>query len=442
MIKDFLKLEWAPKQLVTRRRLAFRLVLAAGLVAYATYDVGRRITEVPFMGDEATWILAGNYYTDLLVRGEFTHSSWVANHLLDAGNLNPHLGKVLLGLGIRFHPSRQPGDAEYHGQFDWSKSELQNYREGRLPPEPLLLRARSTAAVFTVGCALLLFLIGTLFIHEVAGILAYVLFLSTDFIAHLLVRAMTDSFYNFFLLCGLLASYGIVRNASNKDLVAYSAWVGLAAALACSVKVIGLPVLALFYVPLWLYVTLPCWPGIRVFLLGPVAFGASAVVPVYVLNPFLWPTESWRMLLEFPRLFTRWKSALTSVQGPFWGDPPERLGRIHHQFFASDSMVFPGERIFLGLGVALCAYFLFRAIRERKAHPLGVLLIYAVAHYGFIVALIQFNWRRYYFPTFMSMKLVAAAGAVVPILLLIQYWKLRGTPAKAIEAGRETARTE
>ena len=90
MNKGFLKLEWAPKQPATRVRLAFRLVLAAGLVAYATYDVGQRITEVPFMGDEAEWILAGNYYTDLLVRGDFTHTHWVANHLRDHGSLNPH----------------------------------------------------------------------------------------------------------------------------------------------------------------------------------------------------------------------------------------------------------------------------------------------------------------------------------------------------------------
>ena len=55
----------------------------------------------------------------------------------------------------------------------------------------------------------------------------------------------------------------------------------------------------------------------RVFLSGPIAFGFGSVVPVYVLNPFLWPTESWGMLLEFPRLFTRWRSVLTSVPGQF-----------------------------------------------------------------------------------------------------------------------------
>ena len=105
-------------------------------------------------------------------------------------------------------------------------------------------------------------------------------------------------------------------------------------------------------------------------------------------------------------------------------------------------MVFPGERIFLVLGVALCLYFLIRAIRERKAHPLGVLLIYAVAHYGFIVALIQFDWRRYYIPTFLSMKLVAAVGAVAPFLLLIYFWKSRGDPTEAIDAAQATEQRE
>ena len=71
---------------------------------------------------------------------------------------------------------------------------------------------------------------------------------------------------------------------------------------------------------------------------------------------------------------------------------------------------------------------------QHKPQKLGVLLLYALAQYVFIVALLQFNWRRYYFPTLFAMKLLAAVGVVVPVLLPIQYWRTRGAGTGSIEA--------
>ena len=404
-----------------------RIVLATVVVVVAILRADSRIPQVPFHPDEAEWILAGNYYSDLLVRGDFTHSEWVANHLRDVGNLNPQLGKLLLGMGIRMHPNRQPGDAEYRGQYDWGKSQRWNYDNGNVPQVDFLLRAREASSVFAVGCALILFLIGTVFVHEVAGVLAAALFLSTNWMLDHLVRAMTDGYYNFFLLCGLLASAGLVRSHSTRSLAIYSSLMGLAAALACSVKIIGLPLLVLFYVPAWLYVTTLRWPGWKAFVIGPVCFGIASVIPVYVLNPFLWPTESWTILVEFPRLFFRWREVLTSVPGERWPDPPGRMSAIHERLIASDSLIVPGERLFIVIGIALCLYLLFRAVRNRRSEALPLLLVYGLAQYGFIAVMLQFNWKRYYLPTLFSMKLLAAAGLIGTALLLIRYWNERPT---------------
>jgi len=94
------------------RRWLVRAALAAGVIA-ATFAVfhGPVRTE-PFMGDETDWISSGNYYTGLVLQGDFRHEAWVANHLGIVGNFNQNLGKVLLGLGVRRHWQRQPGDAD------------------------------------------------------------------------------------------------------------------------------------------------------------------------------------------------------------------------------------------------------------------------------------------------------------------------------------------
>jgi len=399
------------------RRWLVRAALAAGVIA-ATFAVfhGPVRTE-PFMGDETDWISSGNYYTGLVLQGDFRHEAWVANHLGIVGNFNQNLGKVLLGLGVRMHWQRQPGDAEYLALYDWGKSYETNRALGQVPPPGLLLRARESEIIFVAGCAVLLFLAGTLIAGEVCGLVAAAAMLGSRTMQELLALAVTDSYYNFFILAGFMASVGVIRAKRTRSFVVYSALVGLAAGLACSVKITGLPVVALFYGLLLLPIWVARGVTLRTAVYGPLAALATAIFTVYLLNPFFWPFESPRMLLEFPNLFVRTRQAFESVppEALGWGTPPERLKLIHERLFLSEYRSVRAEPVAFGIGLLICGWHLVTGFRKRDVNLLGLAFVYFVAQYVFVVALVQFNFARYFLPVMFSMKLVAAIGVAVPL---------------------------
>lgn len=426
----------SPNRRRAARRWAIRAVLTAGVIAATFWVFHEPVRTEPFMGDETDWISSGNYYTTLLLRGDFRHEAWVANHLGIVGNFNQNLGKVLLGLGVRWHPQRQPGDTEYLALYDWGQPFEVNRALGQVPPPDLLLRARESEIVFVAGCAVLLFLAGTLIAGEIGGVLAAAAMLGSRTIQQILALAVTDSYYNFFFLIGLLASVGLIRAEKTRPFVGYSALVGLAAGLACSVKITGLPVLAFYYCLL----LPPIWVArgftLRTAVYGPLAALFTALFTVYLLNPFFWPFESPRMLLEFPNLYVRTRQAFGSVppEALGWGTPPERMKLIHERLFLSDYRSIKLEPIAFAIGLLICGGQLVWGLRKREVNLLGLVFVYFVAQYIFVVALVQFNFARYLLPVMLSMKLLAAVGLAMPVYWL---WKrLRGqtTPESETEA--------
>ncbi len=411
------------KNAVDRRRpavrWAVRALLAAGIIA-ATFWVFREpVRTEPFMGDETDWISSGNYYTALVLQGDFRHEAWVANHLGIVGNFNQNLGKVLLGLGVRWHPQRQPGDTDYLALYDWGKPYEINHALGQVPPPGLLLRARESEIVFVAGCAVLLFLAGTLISGEICGVLAAAIMLGSRTIQQILALAVTDSYYNFFILAGLVASVGLIRADKTRSFVGYSVLVGLAAGLACSVKITGLPVVAFFYCLLLPPIWVARGFALRTTVYGPLAALCTAIFTVYLLNPFFWPFESPRMLLEFPNLYARTRQAFGSVppEALGWGTPPERMKLIHERLFLSGYRSVWVEPFAFASGLLFCGGHLVRGLRTRELNLLGLAFVYFVAQYVFVVALVQFNFARYFLPVMFSMKLLAAIGVAAPI-----YW--------------------
>ena len=241
--------------------------------------------------------------------------------------------------------------------------------------------------------------------------------MSSVTIQHTLALAVTDGHFNFFILAGLLGSFGLVAAHGTRSFIGYSALMGLSAGLACSVKITGLPVVAFFYClllpPVWRTQGL----NLRTGLYGPLAAILTALVVVYVLNPFFWPFESPSMMLEFPRLYVRTRDAFASMPNDTWGTPPHRLRGIHEYMFSSGFSSVPGELAAFAAGVVVCAWKLMDGLRKKRFDIRGVLLVYFIAHYVFIVSLIQFNWARYYLPLVFSMKLLAAIGVAAPL-----YW--------------------
>ena len=105
-----------------------RAALAVGICFAALWAFRDPIRGEPFMGDETDWISSGNYYTELVLKGDFRHEAWVANHLGIVGNFNQPLGKVLLGLGVR--PAGQSGRVHSPQELQLLVSEAG--REGRI----------------------------------------------------------------------------------------------------------------------------------------------------------------------------------------------------------------------------------------------------------------------------------------------------------------------
>jgi hypothetical protein len=205
---------------------------------------------------------------------------------------------------------------------------------------------------------------------------------------------------------------------------------GLTAGLACSVKLTGLPLLAFYYCLSLASIWIARGPNRLSTVYGPLAAIGTAVVIVYMLNPFFWPFESPRMLLEFPNLFVRTREAFVDVPGSAWGEPPDRLGIIHERLFFSSFWSFPWEIVLAAGGLGICGWRLVRGLRERRVDPAGAAAIYLLANYIFIVSLIQFDFVRYYVPTVFSMKLVAAIGFGAVTNWLWQRIKGRGRPGE------------
>jgi len=412
-------------------RSIFGCILAVGAVSATIAAFRGPILGEPFMGDEAVWIPAGNYYLGLILKGDFRNSEWIANQLETGGNFNPHLGKVLLALGIRLHPNRAMGDTEYVTVYDWSKAPEGNRAIGRMPSDGLLIRGRESAEVFVVGCIVLILITGILIESEIAGAIAVVLVLGSALIKSLLALAVTDGHYNFFILTGLLGSLGLIRASRTVPFIGYSALMGLSAGLACSVKITGLPVLAFYYClllfPIWRVQGLT----LRTCLYGPLAAVLTAFGTVYVLNPFFWPFESPEMMLEFPRLYLRTRDAFASMPNDTWGTPPDRLGGIHRYLFRSEFWSSPGEAWAFAAGLMVCGWSLVRGMMRRRLDGIGALMVYFAAQYVFIVFLIQFNWARYYLPTVFSMKLIAAVGVAAPLRWLWIWWRTRSSAGAA-----------
>jgi hypothetical protein len=112
--------------------------------------------------------------------------------------------------------------------------------------------------------------------------------------------------------------------------------------------------------------------------------------------------------LEFPLLFNRWDRLLQSQQNRAnWNG--SRLVSLHKRLFY-DYVNFRGEFVFTGIGVV----FLLR--KKRPALPPEddrsrmIPLLYFVINYVFILLFMNLNWDRYYLPTVIACKLIAAAG--------------------------------
>ncbi len=406
-----------------RRRLALTLgaAIAGGLALLAQFE---RIHQVDFMGDESGWIASAGYYTDLVAMGDFSHASWEGEHLGPWGSINPSLGKLLLGAGLRLNPRVTGRDLEFRQVYRFSQSFEWNAKWGNVPYESTVIRAREVTAAFYSLSLLVLFVAVAMHSNVFAGLVVVAAMLTNGWVVKETTPVLTDPYF-FLFMFGLVCVGG--RAMAAEAVRVKTAWFALAGVLAgaaCSVKINGLPLAGVFVVSLLAYESAVrrgvSWKA-QAGALG--SFIISALAVIYALNPYFWPTDSWRNVLEFPRLFARWPDlfAIQREQLP-WPETGRTLEIIRVLFGLFT--LYAIEILFFGVGLGLLATRLVRSVAQKQLDASVVPFLFFAVNLVFLLALLPVNYRRYYLLAVASVKVIEAVGlswlVVTPLMWAVR----------------------
>ena len=449
-------------KLIASRTFVFAISSAAILLCSA-WILFAKIRTTVFHGDESGWIASAYYYTGLVSAGDLDRTKWEGRELGPWGSLNMHVGEWLIGISLK-GTGKIPPNA-FSSLYDFDAPLYVNLREGRVPPRETLLRARRASAWFGAMCCVLVFAIGYVSFDVWTGLLAGALLMASNLFRILATQAMTDVFYLFFLLCGCLAIVLFAKATSRKRVVWIAGICGLLAGLACSVKITGLVIVGATFLLALLhrydFRIRMSWREWKEFAGIAGLFLCCALLTVYALNPYFWP--SWKDMhtrgvareigamvqekisgkstegnggypnlrelarpLEFPRLYRRWKELMQGQQAIHeWRH--NRLLTIHAMLRSKDLNP-PGEFLFVGLGIWVLLWKRGTGCLSAPDGSRMVSLYYLFVNYIFILLFIQLNRPRYYLPTLAASHVIAAVGIYAALSYARRaLWRLRNT---------------
>ena len=421
-----------------------------------------RIAKTQFSPDEPGWISSGYYYTTLAEKRDFDWDKWFCRECGGFGRLNLHVGEYLFGIPLKIE--KDSGSQAFFGFYDIDHSYEENFRAGLVPPPAILSQARSVAAFFGVLCCLLVFAVGFWAYNPWVGLVASGLLLTNSVFLKIAAQAMTDTFYNFFLLSVCLALVITAKARNKKAILLLVCLTGVLTALACSVKITGILLGTGFFLGATGWRSWRSWrakAGKKEMALTLAAFFVCCLSTVYLLNPFFWPSwnqmsgsevvREWKSFshdvttqkiipwhrgdlekaafdypqlrnlshpLEFPLLFGRWNHEMRRhLDRGMANWNGNRLVRLHETLFQLSvplAMALDNSLVVNGIAFLLVAltvagvYFLALSRRSNGTHV--VLLVALCVNYLLIVLFMKINWDRYYLPTMISVELVAAVG--------------------------------
>lgn len=416
------------------------LCLLSGAILFS------KIGETSFHGDESSWIASGNYYSGLLLKGDFKRENWICPECGPWGSLNMHLGKLLIGIPMKI--VSQETDQEFTSFYDWGESLEENLRDGKVPPMDILLRARRMSAVFGVLCCLLVFAIGYFTYNVWTGLMATLLLLVNPLFIVSATRATTDIHYNFFSLSLALSTVLILKGRKKSYMMLASSCSGILAGLAAAVKITGIIIGGSLFLAVVLYKGMLGKLEKRDVGLSISLFAFLSVSTIYLLNPYFWPSfdtingkviiyelqslskefaagevrgsgirERYPQLsnlsnvLEFPNMFLKWRSFMRE-QRTIWKSASwngNRFASFHQRLLLSYASFFL-EWTFLIIGIAACFTTLRGSFGTKEIAPLFLPFLYFVINYVFILTFMELNWARYYLPTVIASKVLVAVG--------------------------------
>jgi len=421
-----------------------------------------RVRRTEFSVDEPEWISSGYYYTRLLQKRDFEWQKWDCPECGAWGSLNPHLGKWLIGTALVMNSRTrvQPHLRYYNFDATWEE----NIRAGVIPPLETLVCARSAPALFGVLCCLMVFAIGFWTYNLWVGLIATSFLLTNSVFLKLASQAMTDTFYNFFLLSCCLATVLLWKAAGRKRVYTLVSLCGLFTGLAYSVKISGIVVGSSLFLLVAALSRFVRRSGERK---GPpilTIFSLWTLFTVYVLNPFFWP--SWQDIrinavfgevrslfaemvaskgipagfdrgrypqlinlshvLQFPHSFQRFARELQMQADLGRGNwpPGNHLVTVHKELLwqlsqpgtvLSENLILTYAvgfiaTILMGLGMLFVLPKSQRAVSYERDGSHIVPLLYLVVNYLLIVLFMKDNYDRYYLPTVIAVYLISAVG--------------------------------
>jgi 4-amino-4-deoxy-L-arabinose transferase-like glycosyltransferase len=437
--------------------------------------LARDVRRAPFAGDETGWISAAFYHTGLVLAGDFSHASWVAPDAASYGNMNPQLGKLLMGLPLQVHARYFNEGRVYQGSYVFREQTYeQNVAAGQVPPRNILLVGRAASAFFgglwMLLAAWLCYRCGGRF----AAVATVCLLLAQPLFVMFSSRAMTDQHYNFFLLAAVCAMLPYAAANTRRAAWGWAAVVGVLTGCAASVKVTGVVAIGPLFLLVWLarlrHTPLPLRPSIVAMVLC----CASAIVVIYAANPFYWPNLAeldvkalgaewqtrearaeavrtaqggkpiWTALtsdayerapweaqfpqwsnvlrpLEYPLLFLRWRHLFAWFEEILpWSE--WRPLAILRMVFQELSLGFPWQLPFFFAGCYVAARRARDAWRAGRIDACALLLAYFAFQFALLFLLMPVPMRRYFLPCTLGMHLLSALGLVALIQAGLARW--------------------
>ena len=343
-----------------------------------------QVETTEFHPDEPGWISSGFYYTDLLLSHDWDRTKWDCSPCEGWGSLNPHLGKWLLGFPMEWLNTRR-----YFGFWNFDLGQEQNISNGKLPQQEVLFSARHVSVIYGIALVLGVFALGYLTANWAVGTLAaFLVLINSVFVIHT-TRAMTDVPYNLFLLGGALTGLLLLRPVWRIRLWGAVLSGGMGA-FAFSVKVTGILLVSAVFAVLIMYLFTLKQITIRQVIALLLVFGIIALTIIYLFNPLFWPahvpirwndvgnqaavaigeflqgrlhrgglatrfpeldklsqnlTQTADHLLEFPRLFLRWKENMDGMVRKLGADWAENRLLTFHSSLLGIYASFPFEWI-------------------------------------------------------------------------------------------------
>jgi 4-amino-4-deoxy-L-arabinose transferase-like glycosyltransferase len=384
-----------------------------------------------FTIDESRWISTSRYFWITFVQHDLFGPVWQPNYIVLT---HPPVARYLIGFGLWLQGWKPQ---QLNGRYDSLETAAYNARAGNIPSARLLAAARRTTFPFAVGSMLLIYVVGRMLGGRLAGLAAAFIALASPLLTTIWTRALAESILAFFSLLALaLALRVLPRLATIQFRPWLPAGLGASLALATATKLSG----GIAAVGLGLFWLTQQGLGLRragqlVGLRTWTDVGLAAVALFIAVNPLLYPAPIGRTLA----LIQHRRDEMEFQQDTFDSQAvPDGLtahmARMAYRVFVTYAtprgpLPISPDVVLGAIGALILSGRAWRELRQGRAGPRLLFLLWALAFYGVITANLGFDSAHYYAPLVTANVICSgvAIGEAVAVVLAVtrRRWPVR-----------------